>query len=417
MSVVVIGLNHRTVPLAVLERMTFSPGRLPKALDDLAGREHVGGAVVLSTCERTEVYVVAERFHGVLQSVRNFLAEQSFTAPEDFGDHLYAYYEDSAVAHLFKVASGLDSAVLGEGEILGQVRAAAEAARLSGAAGPVLLGLFRQAVEVGKRARSDTAISRGVTSVSQAAVAMATARLGTLDGSRVLVVGAGETGEGIVVALGGRSEVLVANRTLRKAAEVAHRVGGTPLELSAVPAALASVDVLLTSTSAPGTVLDADDLVAVMGERDGRPLLVVDVALPRDVEPAAADIEGVTLLDMDDIRAFAEAGRADRLREVDRVMAIVDDEVARYGATVAERQVAPLVAGLRERAERVRQGELQRFRGRLDGLDLKQREAVDAVTRGILAKLLHEPTIRLKEEAGTPKGERLADAVRNLFDL
>jgi glutamyl-tRNA reductase len=373
--------------------------------------------VILSTCERTEVYVVAERFHGVLQSVRNFLAEQSFTAPEDFGDHLYAYYEDNAVAHLFKVASGLDSAVLGEGEILGQVRAAADAARVSGSAGAVLLGLFRQAVEVGKRARSDTAIARGVTSVSQAAVAMATARLGTLDGSRVLVVGAGETGEGIVVALGGRSEVLVANRTLRKAAEVAHRVGGTPLELSAVPAALTSVDVLLTSTSAPGTVLDAEDLVAVMGERDGRPLLVVDVALPRDVEPAAADIDGVTLLDMDDIRAFAEAGRADRLREVDRVMTIVDDEVARYGATVAERQVAPLVAGLRERAEGLRVAELQRFRARLDGLDPKQREAVDAVTRGILAKLLHEPTVRLKEEAGTPRGERLADAVRTLFDL
>ncbi len=417
MSVVVIGLNHRTVPLAVLERMTFSPSRLPKALDDLAGREHVGEAVVLSTCERTEVYVVAERFHGVLQSVRNFLAEQSFTAPEDFGDHLYAYYEDNAVGHLFKVACGLDSAVLGEGEILGQVRGAAEAARVSGSAGPVLLGLFRQAVEVGKRARSDTAIARGVTSVSQAAVAMATQRLGTLDGSRVLVVGAGETGEGIVVALSGRAEVLVANRTLRKAAEVAHRVGGTPLELSAVPAALASVDVLLTSTSAPGTVLDADDLVAVMSDRDGRPLLVVDVALPRDVEPAAADIEGVTLLDMDDIRAFAEAGRADRLREVDRVMAIVEDEVARYGATVAERQVAPLVAALRQRAERVRQGELQRFGGRLDGLDPKQREAVDAVTRGILAKLLHEPTVRLKDEAGTPKGERLADAVRTLFGL
>jgi glutamyl-tRNA reductase len=416
-SVVVIGLNHRTVPLAVLERMTFSPSRLPKALDDVAGREHVGEAVILSTCERTEVYVVAERFHGVLQSVRNFLAEQSFTAPEDFGDHLYAYYEDNAVAHLFKVASGLDSAVLGEGEILGQVRAAADAARVSGSAGAVLLGLFRQAVEVGKRARSDTAIARGVTSVSQAAVAMATARLGTLDGSRVLVVGAGETGEGIVVALGGRSEVLVANRTLRKAAEVAHRVGGTPLELSAVPAALTSVDVLLTSTSAPGTVLDAEDLVAVMGERDGRPLLVVDVALPRDVEPAAADIDGVTLLDMDDIRAFAEAGRADRLREVDRVMTIVDDEVARYGATVAERQVAPLVAGLRERAEGLRVAELQRFRARLDGLDPKQREAVDAVTRGILAKLLHEPTVRLKEEAGTPRGERLADAVRTLFDL
>jgi glutamyl-tRNA reductase len=416
-SVIVVGLNNRSTPICLLERLTVPAARLPKALDDLATRPYVSEAVLLSTCMRTEVYVVADKFHGALQSVRDFLAEQSFTPIEDVSDLLYAYYEERAVGHLFQVACGLDSAVLGEGEILGQVRGAAEAARAAGAAGPTLQGLFRRAVEVGKRARSQTAIARGVTSVSQAAVALSAQRLGSLDGTRVLVVGAGDTGEGIAQALAGRAEVLVANRSLRKAAEVARRVGGSPVELSAVPSVLASVDVLLTSTSAPDTLIDAEDLVAVMADRGGRPLMIVDVAVPRDVDPAAALIPGVTLLDMDDIQAFAEAGRADRRREVDRVLEIVEEEVARYGATTNERQMAPLVTSLRERAEAVRQGELTRFGGRLEGLDERQREAVEAVTRGVVAKLLHEPTIRLKQEAGTPRGDKLAEALRLLFDL
>ena len=419
MSVVVVGLNPRTVPLPVLERMTVTSSRLPKALHDLRGRRHLAEAVLLSTCARTEIYVEADKFHGAVQSVRDFLAEQSFTAPEEFGEHLYDFYEDAAAQHLFRVASGLDSAVLGEGEILGQVARAAESARAEGTCGSVLSSLFRHAVLVGKRARHETAIARGVTSVSQAAVALAEQTVGSLAGRSVLVLGAGETGEGMAQALSenGGAAVRVANRTARKAAEVAHRVGGEPVAVGDLGLHLAEVDVLLTSTSSDEFVLTADDLLAVMVERAGRPLLVVDVAVPRDVDPAAAAIEGVTLLDMSDITTFARLGRDARAAEVRSVEAIVQEEVERYRSATASREVAPLVASLHERAEAVRVAELERFSGRLASLDEKDRAAVEALTRGIVAKLLHEPTVGLKAAAGTSGGERLSDAVRSLFDL
>ncbi len=419
MSVVIVGLNHRTVPLPVLERMTVTSSRLPKALHDLRGRQHLAEAVLLSTCARTEIYVVADKFHGAVQSVRDFLAEHSFSAPEEFGDHLYDFYGDAAVQHLFRVASGIDSAVLGEGEILGQVGRAAEAARAEGTCGSALSSLFRHAVLVGKRARSETAIARGVTSVSQAAVALAEQTLGSLSGRSVLVLGAGDSGEGMAQALkeNGGASVRVANRTARKAAEVAHRVGGVPVAVGDLGQHLAEVDLLLTSTSSDEFVLTVDDLAAVMAERRRRPLLIVDIAVPRDVDPAAAELDGLTLLDMSDITTFARLGREARAGEVTAVEAVVADEVARYVAATASREVAPLVASLHERAEALRVAELERFRARLAGLDDKDRVAVEALTRGIVAKLLHQPTVGLKGAAGTAQGERLSDAVRDLFRL
>jgi len=418
-AVVVVGLNHRTVPLPVLERMTVSASRLPKALHDLRGRQHLAEAVLLSTCARTEIYVVADKFHGAVQSMRDFLAEQSFTAPEEFGDHLYDFYGEAATRHLFRVASGVDSAVLGEGEILGQVGRAADSARVEGTCGSVLSSLFRHAVLVGKRARSETAISRGVTSVSQAAVALAVSTLGSLANRTVLVLGAGDSGEGIAQALkaNGGASVRVANRTARKAAEVAHRIGGIPVAMGDLGHHLAQVDVLLTSTSSDHYMLTVDDLREVSAERNGRPLLIVDVAVPRDVEPAAQHLDGVTLLDMSDITTFARLGREARAGEVRSVETIIEDEVARHLAATASREVAPLVASLHERAEAVRVAELARFRARLAGLDAKDRLAVEALTRGIVAKLLHDPTVGLKNAAGTAQGDRLSDAVRDLFGL
>jgi glutamyl-tRNA reductase len=418
-SVIVVGLNHRTVPLDVLERMTVSDAHLPKALSDLCGLENVSEAVILSTCMRTEIYLVAERFHPAMAEVREFLARLGFTAPEDFVDHLYSFYEDSAVRHLFRVASGLDSAVLGESEILGQVRDAWDRARSEGAAGSVLGGLFRHAVEVGKRARSETGIGRGTTSVSSAAVAMAEARLGTLAGKRLLVLGAGDMGEGMAVALAskGVGSVLVANRTWDRAVALAARVGGEAVKLGGLAAALSDVDVLLTSTGAASVLLDAGELAPVMAARPERPLLIVDVAVPRDVDPSVAGLDGVTLLDMDDLRVFAEQGLEGRRREIARVEEIIDAEGERFAATATARELAPLIVALRERADLLRAAELERFRGKLGGLDERQQEAIDALTRGIIQKLLHEPTVQLKEAAGSAKGDRLAEALRALFDL
>ena len=252
MSIVVIGVNHRTGPLALLERVAVSVESLPKAIAGLTSRANIREVVVLSTCNRTEVYAVAERFHGAYADIRDFFCELGGLAPDELHPHLYSQHDDGAVSHLFEVAAGLDSAVLGEHEILGQVRSAWELAQREGAAKTTLNLLFRHAVETGKRARTDTSISRGTASVSHAAVEMARERLGDLTGKRVLVVGAGDMGEGVAVSLvgAGATEITVTNRTEARADQLAARVGGTVVPFLELPAAIRRADVLLTCTGA-----------------------------------------------------------------------------------------------------------------------------------------------------------------------
>ena len=396
--------------------MTIDESSLPKALTDLMGREHVSEAVVLSTCNRIEVYVFAETFHGAFQNGRDFLSETAHVPPEQFSDALYAYYETDAVSHLFSVACGLDSAVLGEHEIQGQVRSAWETARIEGTCGTTLNTLFRHAVEVGKRARSETGISHHITSVSHAAVALAAERLGGLTGRRLMVLGAGDMGEGMAgsLAKSEAAEVVVANRTTGRAAELAQRIGGRAVGLDEMAAELAVVDVLLTSTGASSLILEHCDVAEIMVQRGNRPLLIVDVAVPRDVDPAAGGLDGVTLLDMDDLRAFADRGLRERRAELERVRSIIDDELSRYLDYRSAREAAPLIAAFRTRAEILRQEELDRHAA---SLSPAERQAVEAATRGLVGKLLHEPTVRLKDAAGSPRGDRLAEALRDLFDL
>jgi glutamyl-tRNA reductase len=400
--------------------MTVPTARLPKALHELAGSENVSEVAVVSTCLRTEIYFVAHRYHGAVADARNFLAGWSGMPPEAFASDLYEYYDDVAVGHLFKVAAGLDSAVLGEGEILGQLADAWEAAHAEGVSGPVLSILFRHALEVGKRVRSETAIARGTTSLSQAAVALAAKRMGSLSGLTTVVMGAGEMGEAMAQALAGSldyGELLVINRTYGRATELAARCGGRALEWSDLPLALTQADVLLAGTGSPDLLVSASDVSEVLDRRRGRPLLVVDLAVPRDIDPAVGQLPGVTVLDMDELAAFASRGMASRRREVPRAELIVAEEIRRYNDLSAQRHVAPLIGALHERAEEIRAGEMARFERRLTGLDEPSTRAVEALTRRIVAKLLHDPTVAVKSGVGTPSGEQLAQALRQLFDL
>jgi glutamyl-tRNA reductase len=418
-SVVVVGLSHRTVPLDLLERMSVADSQLPKALASLTKRRFVSEGILLSTCHRVEAYVVAERFHGAAQDVRNFLSELGFVAPEEFSDRLYTYVDEAAAAHLFAVSAGLDSVVLGESQILGQVRDAWERARAEGTAGARLSALFRHAVEAGKRARTETAIGRGITSLAHAAVAMATERLGGLEGRRVVVLGAGEMGEGMASALSGAraggGELVLVNRTWERAAALAERVGGRPVPFAELPRELTRADLLLSSTGAPGVVVEESDLAAATVDRPDRPLLVIDLGMPRNVAPGVGDLPSVTLLDLGDLRAFVDSGLDERRKEVARVRTVLADELSRYTADAAAREVAPTVTALRQHAEALRAGELERHRTRLSGLDEREQEAVDALTKAIVAKILHEPTVRLKDAAASPRGERLSTAIRDLF--
>ena len=419
MSIVAIGCNHRSTPLAKLERMTIAPGGLPKVLSGLGEADNLSEVVVVSTCNRIEVYAFAERFHGGYQDVREFLARQAGLAPEDVADHLYAHHDTEAVRHLFSVAAGLDSAVVGEHEILGQIRDAWETARAEGTIGTALGGLFRHAVETGKRARTETSIARGIASVSQAAVALADDRIGGIRGRTVLVIGAGEMAEGTVKSLAkaGAEEVLVANRTWERAVSLASACEGVAVPLDQLATVLARVDVLVTTTGAQDLILEASDVTGLAAQRDNRDLVIVDVAVPRDVDPAARALPGVTLLDMDDIGAFIDTGLEGRNNEVESVRAIVDSEVDRYHTMVSAREVAPLIGDLRATAEFIRTTELERHAAKLAALEPAEREAVEALTKGIVNKLLHQPTVRLKDAAGRARGDRLAESLRDLFDL
>ena len=419
MSLVVVGCNHRATPLGLLERMTVAPDDLPKALHDLASAEHLSESVLLSTCNRIEVYAYAERFHGGYADIREIIARHSGLPPEIVGDELYAHHDADAVQHLFGVAAGLDSVVVGEHEILGQVRDAWQAARSEGTVGAVLEPLFRRALETGKRARTDTGIARGIASLSHAAVALAAERLDGLAGRRVLVLGAGDVAAGTLKSLADAdpSDIAVASRTPERAVAAAQLCGGRAVALTELDSALVSAAVAITTTGATEIVLEHSDIDAVMARRAGAELLIVDVAVPRDVDPAARELPGVTLLDMDDLGEFVERERAGRSHEVDSVRAIVDEEVELFLAEASAREVAPLIAALRGRADTFTANELERHASRLAGLSPAQRAAVESLLRGVVNKLLHEPTVRLKDAAGHARGDRLAEALRDLFDL
>jgi glutamyl-tRNA reductase len=418
-SFVAFGLSHRTAPLAVLEQVSVGPAERAKLLHQLCADDAVDGAVVLSTCNRIEVYFDAGRFHDAYRVARDSLAAGAGLHPDEIAPHLALSYDTDTVKHLFSVAAGLDSAVLGEHEILGQVRDAWEEARREGALTSALDLLFRRAVEVGKQVRTDTTIGRGTASVGQAAVELAGLRLGGLAGRRAAVLGAGAIGATVAGALAARgvADLAVVNRGTARAESVAESVGARVVGLDGLSRELLEADVVVTASAAPGVVVELELVERILAERGGRPIVLVDAGLPRNVDPAAASLDGVTLLDLDDVRSYAEAGLAERARAAEAALRLVEEAVARHLGERVARQADPTVASLRAWAEDVRRAEVERYRGRLSGLTDRQLEVVDALTRSLLGKLLHGPTLSLKEAAASARGDRLADAAAELFRL
>ena len=323
------------------------------------------------------------------------------------------------MSHLFSVAAGLDSMIVGEGEILGQVRTAWQRAESEQTVSTLLGPAFRHAIESGKRVRTETEIGRHPVSISSAAVAVAAEHLGGLEGCRVLVIGAGEMGEGLTaaIALRGVADICVANRTLEKAEALAERVGGRVAALHDLAAELALADVVLASTGASDVLIERSSIEAVMLDRAEHPLLVVDVALPRDIDPGVGEIPGVTLLDIDDLKGYAQRSTDRRRAEIGKARDILRDEIERFREVRAERMLAPIITALHRRGEELRTTELDRHRNRLAELDETTLQLVESITRGVVNKLLHEPTVRLKDAAGSTRADLLADALNTLFDL
>jgi len=415
-SVLVLGLNYRTAPIALLERVAVPSERLPKALLSLVQREHVDEAVVLSTCNRVEVYANVSRYHGGMADLRNFLSEWGGIAPEDFSDLAYDYFEDRAAAHLFAVTSGLDSMVVGERQIALQVKQAYADADRQATTGRVLSSLFRHALRAGKRTRAETGISEGASSMVDVGLDAARKVLGTLERRTVLLVGAGKMGGLAATRVHGLAErIVVANRTADRGARLALRVDGDVLDFAGLGAGLAEADLVLSSTGASTPVIDAEAVAAAMARRPSRPLVLLDIAVPRDVDPACAALPGVTVLDVDTVRTLTDTGSTGE--EVLKARALVEEEAERFAAWTRTVRVEPTIGALRARAEQVRSAELERLAGRLAGLDGRQREAVEALTRGIVNTLLHDPSVRLKAIADARGGERHAATLRELFDL
>ncbi|MEC7174559.1 MAG: glutamyl-tRNA reductase [Actinomycetota bacterium] len=414
MSVLVVGVNHRTAPLDLLERIALDAQGVAKAVSGLVALDSVREAVVLSTCNRTEVYAVAELFHQGFDDIQHFLATTAGVDLETINSHTYAEHDDAAAHHLFSVAAGLDSMVLGEGEVLGQVRDAWEIAQAEGAARSTLNLLFRHCLETGKRARTETDIARGTASMSHAAVEMAVDYLGSLDNVSVAVVGAGLMGEGIAVALHGHGarRMTVLNRTEEHGRSIADRVDGTVQPLAALDHALVESDLIISCTSAQEPIITTD--MARPASSPDRPTLIIDIAVPRDVHHEVAQLSDVTVLNLDDLQRWAARGREARTSSVEAVRTIISEELDRYAIASSAVQAAPLISALRSHFDSIRRDELDRVAGRLDE---DARNALDVVTTQLLAKLLHEPSVRLRLEAGSPRGERLSSAVIDLFNL
>lgn len=416
MSVLVVGVSHNTAPVSVLERLTLDADGLDKLVHGVADCDHVLEATVLETCNRVEIYAEVDRFHGSVESVSRLLCELADEAPEDVVPHLYVHYDDGAVAHLFHVAAGLDSMVVGEGQILGQAREALRVGQEAGTIGPALNVLFQQALRVGKRAHAETDIDHAAPSLVGLGLDRATDVVGDLAGLRVLVIGAGSMAALAVATVSrlGATDVVVASRTETNARRLAEQYDRRAVPFTAAQEVLAAADVLISCTGATGVVLPLSVVAAARVEAD-RPLAIVDLALPHDVDPTVAELPGVSLIDLARLAKVVNEGES--ATDVAAVRAIVAEEVTAFLAARTSATVTPTVVALRTMATGIVDAEMQRLAARLPHLDPAVRSEVEQAVRRVADKLLHQPTVRVKELANETGAVSYATALAELFSL
>jgi len=420
--IVSVGLNHKVAPVEVREKLSFSPASLPDALTRLRPPEscpYVPEGVILSTCNRLEIYALAPGVDEGQEKICCFLEDCHDRPQETFRPYLYSYADEQAVTHLFNVAAGLDSMVVGENQILGQVTNAMEQALSCGAAGKVLAALFRRAIETGKRARTETRISYGAVSVSHVAVELAHRIFGDLSHCQILLVGAGEMAElaARTLVTYGAGSLSILNRTRERAEQLAVEYDAQALGWGQLEEALWWADIIITSTGAPHAIFRPDNVRQATSIRHDRPLFFIDIAVPRNVDPNVERLDNVYLYDIDDLESVIEASLAERRREMPRVEQIVQEQRASFMGWFQSLDVVPTIVALRKQVETMRQAELERALHRLDNLSERDHEVIQALTKRIVNKILHHPMVRLKEHASQQNGYAYAEVVRELFDL
>ena len=418
-TLLAIGVSHKTASLAVRERLALPEGRAVSVLRELVGHTGVHEAVAISTCNRTEVYLVVSDPVEAESATLAILARQAGIRPTELFGAIYSLRDSEAVRQLFRVAAGLDSMIVGEAEVQGQVKRAYELALVEGVTGPVSNRLFRDALGAGKRVRTETSISRAHVSVSSVAVELARAALGQLETRKVLVIGAGENGELTARALHERgvNTVFVANRRYDRAIGLAQRFGGRAVRFEDLPRQLLEADIVVSATASPHQIVGRDEMDLVSEQRGGRPLLMIDIAVPRDIEPTVREVTGVTLYDMDDLQREVARNMGSREAEAVRARQIVDQEVDRFAQWLASLDVVPTIAALRSLGDGVVEQVLRENESRWESLSEADRERMGVLARAIVSRLLHEPTLRLKSAVDGDDSYVYVQALRELFGL
>jgi glutamyl-tRNA reductase len=419
MKLLITGVSHKTAPVEVRECLAFREETLTAALADLKSRDGVAECVILSTCNRVEITVTTDDRSDPQAIIDGFLADHKAVSPDGIGPYLYRHEGEAAIHHLFRVAASLDSMVVGEPQILGQLKAAYAAAKDSGALCGWLDGLLGRAFSVAKRVRSDTGIGQMAVSVSYAAVELARKIFGSLSNRTIMIVGAGKMSELAAKHLrrSGASHVFVTNRTHERAIEMAKLFQGTPVEYTRFVNMLPEVDIVIASSGAPHYILRKEDMQRVIAARRNKPMFVIDIAVPRNIEPAVNEVDNVFLYDIDDLQEVVNANLRERMKEADHAEAMVTEEVQRMMARLKVAEVTPTIVGLQEQLEQIRSAEIERVRRKCGPFTPELEQAIEMLTRGIVNKIAHGPISELRNHAGRPEGEHVVAAIRKAFHL
>ena len=419
MNLVIVGLNHKSAPVEIREKLSFPADTVGDSLVKLLGYYGLNEAVILSTCNRVEVLAITDDMEKGIWEVKRFLSDVHSIPLETLDEHLYDHCGEEAVKHLFRVAAGLDSMVMGEPQILGQVKDAYGHAVEHNGAGVVINKLYHKAFQVSKRIRTETKIGESAVSISFAAVELAKKIFGELAGKTVMLIGAGEMAELAAKHLmnSGIGDILVANRTYERAVELVRGIGGNAIMFREFPHYLKSVDIVIASTGAASYVIKPEAVSEAMRERRYKPMFFIDISVPRNIDPRVNDIENAYVYDVDDLQGVVQSNLNERHKEAEQAEFIIDEEIEKFYRWIKSLDVVPTIIALRQYCDSVRKAEIEKGAGYLGELSKKQEKALDAMTKAIVNKILHNPIVHLKKDASRIEGDLFVDTIRRLFDL